>query len=181
MTKAGDAIIEGLKEAVEYMKEDRISMSEEVLTTEERQRLNKLFAELWGNKTGVSGSWGSDSHGYHPTYIHRGNILLCGETSFKSIHVVVPPDAEVQPVRGDSRAHCNTIPTVVNGKLVQVFLSDSGPWWAKVREELSKMEEEAVASLQSLFVAKTKKIKEEKRMREEKLNEARASFSGIES
>lgn len=112
-----------------------------LLTTDEHRRLNRLFDRLWARRNGVDGSWGAHSHGYHPTYIRRGPLLLRGETSWTDLWVLTPADCEIEPKEGDSRAHCDTMPKIY-GAEVRIHNRDDGPWWDMLRVELDKMEQE---------------------------------------
>jgi len=113
----------------------------QILTDDERRRLNALFSGLWGNRTGVTGSFGASRHRYHPTFIRRGPLLLEGETEFRYLHVLAPSDAKVTPKPECPAAHFNCFPDI-DGSHTEIHRHEPGPWWGALRAELPKMEAE---------------------------------------
>lgn len=117
----------------------------QILTDDERRRLNALFRGLWGNRTGVTGSFAGSSYRYHPTYIRRGALLLAGEGEFAELHVLMPSDATVTPQPECPAAHFNPFPKI-DGSHTEIHRYEPGVWWDALRAELPKMEAELVAS-----------------------------------
>lgn len=122
-------------------------MNQSPLTDEEARLLHDIFRRLWGNRTGVVGSFGASSYRYHPTFIRRGALLLEGETHFARLHVLVPADAKVTPHPEAPASHFNCFPNV-DGSATQIALAEAGPWWGALRAELPKMLAELAESEQ---------------------------------
>lgn len=146
-------------------------------TSEIQRRLNALFWGLWANRNGVRGSWGASSYRYHPTYIRRGPLLLCGETKFYSMYVLSPGDCEVIPVYGNARANCNTFP-IVKGEVIRVSLQEEGPWLDYLAKEIPKMEAELEESCRRIREAEQKEMEERAAKRRAELEAAAAVFMG---
>lgn len=109
-----------------------------LLTQDETKRLDKLFGDMWSNRTGVNGSWGGSANFYY-TYIRRGPLLLVGKSCCEKLSVLYPADCKVTH---DSSAGMFPI---IQGEEIAIRRED-GPWWDYLREELPKMEAELAAS-----------------------------------
>lgn len=152
-------------------------MNHTPLTPEERKRLNAIFSRLWGNRTGVVGSFPASSSGRHPTFIRRGPLFLEGETAFRCLHVLTPADARVTPKPLDPAAHFDCFPEIDGGS---VFIHDSnpGPWWDALRAELPKMEAELAASEERAAAERRATEEKERAARQAELDRAAAVFGG---
>ena len=146
-----------------------------MLTNNERstfhKRFTSLFSQLWGCRNGVVGSWGSSSHGYHPTYIRRGPLLLRGELHLNDVWVIVPPDAQLTRVAGDPRSNCDTMPTT-DATLARVTDWFSGAIGEFLAQQLDLMEVELRTTLQARSDAERQKRQAEQQAAAE--NQARA-------
>lgn len=145
-------------------------------TSEMIQRLNSIFSRLWGNRGGVPGSWGASSHGYHPTFIRRGALLLKGQTSFDDLFVLSPADAPVTPILGDPRYSCNVFPEV-DGKVIDVSRYNDGPWWDVLLAEIPKMEADLDASEAKAKEKAEAEESQKRKARADELEAARKSFA----
>lgn len=146
------------------------------LTKEEATRINSLFSKLWSDREGVNGSWGASRHGYHPTFIRRGGLLLEGTTKLESLYVLCPVDCKVIPNYGDPRAYCSVMPTV-EGEIITVTDAD-GVWWDILSEELVKMETEMQEHIERKSQAKALELLESQTKRQLELQLATKALTG---
>lgn len=113
-------------------------MNQQPLTSEEFTLLSEIFRRLWGNRTGVVGSFEASSYRCHRTFIRRGALLLEGETHFSRLHVLASSDAKVTPKSLEPASHYNCFPEVEGG-VTYIPPTEPGPWWGALRAELPKM------------------------------------------
>ena len=113
----------------------------------ETARLNRLFEQLWSNRTGVVGSFAASSYRSHPTFIRRGALLLRGEYRFCSLFALCPANAVVQPKACNPAAHFDNFPTIADGRAIGIARNEPGLWWQALRDELPKMEQEIADSI----------------------------------
>lgn len=145
------------------------------LSDKTKHRLDTLFKELWNNRTGVTGSWGASAFDYHPTYIHRGCLLLEGEYGFSTLYVL-PEGCVVNPREGDPRARSSTFPDTSKAP-IRVTSVDDGPWWALLEAELALMEQELQQSQEARAADKEAKRAQEELNRNQELSHAASAVS----